>query len=497
MFKNIKKKFKAFMTGKSGFSLVELIVVIAIMAVMAAVLAPALLGYVEKSRMQKDDSAMDEVVNAMYLNLADQDVYDELLRYSCEQYSCYVDSDSPDAANKVEIKPGKYYMYSDEERQLDETAYQLDGLMRGVTITFAPASGSPNEATIDLAKGQLNKYMPSSAKTYGGLNKPQCTDVAIGEKSDATLYHWLRSVVGNTIKLSSQTYRNSEYTIFVSMGTTGGNQADMQDAIQIWGQWSGTNLEPGSNVAMDTSNKTNPSEGQIVVTAPEVKTIPADRKLDTVYTWAELSAIAKTGEAQTTYGLKLGDTIAVNDYRVRIIGFNHDGQNTITWMTTTVLESPVISGKTTGGYANSELKTYLNGTVYNTLPSDLKSVITPVTKLVDKGWKGNARDEVIEDSNNYLFALSLDELWGDLSGINYCHLKLGTRYAYFAQKNDYGVLNLTSDKIYYTRTSTWNVNDHGENVKGKDRFYYVLSSYQCGNTDYKDYQSHIAYAFVI
>jgi hypothetical protein len=189
--------------------------------------------------------------------------------------------------------------------------------------------------------------------------------------------------------------------------------------------------------------------------------------------------------------------MAVNDYRVRIIGFDHDGQNTITWMTTTVLESPVMSGKTTGGYANSELKTYLNGTVYNTLPSDLKNIITPVTKLVDKGWKGNARDEVIEDSNNYLFALSLDELWGDLSGINYCHLKLGTRYAYFSQKNDYGVLNLTSDKIYYTRTSTWNVENHGENVQWKDRFYYVLSSYQCGNTDYKNFQSHITYAFVI
>ena len=59
-----------------GFSLVELIVVIAIMAVMAAVLAPSLLGYVERSRAQKDDSAMGELTNSIKLALADQDVFD-------------------------------------------------------------------------------------------------------------------------------------------------------------------------------------------------------------------------------------------------------------------------------------------------------------------------------------------------------------------------------------------------------------------------------------
>ena len=78
----LKESCHKFITGKSGFSLVELIVVIAIMAVMAAVLAPALLGYVERSRAQKDNSAMGEVTNAIQLSLADQNVYDEMLQYS-------------------------------------------------------------------------------------------------------------------------------------------------------------------------------------------------------------------------------------------------------------------------------------------------------------------------------------------------------------------------------------------------------------------------------
>ena len=66
--KNTKKK------NNKGFSLVELIVVIAIMAVLMAVLAPAMLRYVEKSRVQKDESAVSEVINAVNNALAEETI---------------------------------------------------------------------------------------------------------------------------------------------------------------------------------------------------------------------------------------------------------------------------------------------------------------------------------------------------------------------------------------------------------------------------------------
>jgi type IV pilus assembly protein PilA len=62
--------------NNKGFSLVELIVVIAIMAVLMAVLAPALLRYVEKSRIQKDESAASEVENAVEIAMSDNDIYE-------------------------------------------------------------------------------------------------------------------------------------------------------------------------------------------------------------------------------------------------------------------------------------------------------------------------------------------------------------------------------------------------------------------------------------
>ena len=233
MFKKFKQKLKAFATGKSGFSLVELIVVIAIMAVMAAVLAPSLLSYVERSRAQKDDSAMGEVTNAMKLSLADQNVYDELLPYAVKgNFSCYCDGDTSTNIddNKTITKAPDYWLFTDEARKLDETPYKPAGSMRGATVTFKPNG----EAEYILKAGVVNQIGDESTKkgTNGGVVLADCPE----------LYNRLRSTVGDTIKVSSQTYRNSTYTIFISMGTTGGNQADKQDAIQVYGQYNGTNL---------------------------------------------------------------------------------------------------------------------------------------------------------------------------------------------------------------------------------------------------------------
>lgn len=58
--------------NNKGFSLVELIVVVAIMAVLMAVLVPTLVRNVEKSRLQKDKSAISEVRQATIDALADE-----------------------------------------------------------------------------------------------------------------------------------------------------------------------------------------------------------------------------------------------------------------------------------------------------------------------------------------------------------------------------------------------------------------------------------------
>jgi type IV pilus assembly protein PilA len=64
--------------NNKGFSLVELIIVIAIMAILIAVLAPQYLRYVEKSRLQSDNSAIGEVANAVKVAAADDQINNEI-----------------------------------------------------------------------------------------------------------------------------------------------------------------------------------------------------------------------------------------------------------------------------------------------------------------------------------------------------------------------------------------------------------------------------------
>ena len=72
--------------NNKGFSLVELIVVIAIMAVLIGVLAPTLLGNIEKSKLSKDKQAIDELYQAWTNTLGDpkyEPPYNQHFPYTC------------------------------------------------------------------------------------------------------------------------------------------------------------------------------------------------------------------------------------------------------------------------------------------------------------------------------------------------------------------------------------------------------------------------------
>lgn len=221
-----------------GFSLVELIVVIAIMAVLTAVLAPSLLGYVENSRAQKDDSAMAEIANVVKLAMTDQEIYDECFKMTAKtNFSCYADSGKSDDMKVIDKAENtakgikEQWHYNDLARVVDEELYTADGNMRGLTITFKPAAADSTE--ILFAKAQVNNITNASFAS-DATNTP--TDEQKGDFSAklGKLCTKVSDELGNAMTINSQTYRNSEYTVFVRMGTSG-------ETISVYGQWNGTN----------------------------------------------------------------------------------------------------------------------------------------------------------------------------------------------------------------------------------------------------------------
>ena len=67
---------------KKGFTLIELIVVIAIIGVLAAILVPAMLGYVRKSKITTANTTAKSIYNAYNTALVDLDTTDETVSFA-------------------------------------------------------------------------------------------------------------------------------------------------------------------------------------------------------------------------------------------------------------------------------------------------------------------------------------------------------------------------------------------------------------------------------
>lgn len=67
------KREQKTLTNK-GFSLVELIIVVAIMAVLIGVLAPQYLRYVEKTRLQRDNTGISDFANVVKIACTEEGV---------------------------------------------------------------------------------------------------------------------------------------------------------------------------------------------------------------------------------------------------------------------------------------------------------------------------------------------------------------------------------------------------------------------------------------
>ena len=75
----MRNKIQKYLSGeREGFSLVELIIVIAIMAILIGIVTLAVIPYLEKSRVGKDQQTVDTVYSAFKNAIASQQITEDL-----------------------------------------------------------------------------------------------------------------------------------------------------------------------------------------------------------------------------------------------------------------------------------------------------------------------------------------------------------------------------------------------------------------------------------
>ena len=136
------------------------------------------------------------------------------------------------------------------------------------------------------------------------------------------------------------------------------------------------------------------------------------------FSWAEIDAIGQSGAASQYFSV--GDTkdisVSGETLTMEIVGFNHDnlqsgGKADITFGMKNLMKDFRQMNSTninSGSFVNSGMYEYLNGTFYNGMPSDLRSVIKSVNKVTGKGGSlsGNRTDAM------KIFLFSEQEVFG-------------------------------------------------------------------------------------
>lgn len=167
--------------------------------------------------------------------------------------------------------------------------------------------------------------------------------------------------------------------------------------------------------------------------------------------WETISAVSKTGSPEEYYAVGDEKNITLTTGEVitlTIIGFNHDdlsdgtGKAGITFQMKNLLATTYnmnSSDTNSGSWGSSAMRTRLqpNGGIYETLPSDVKSVIRPVNKITSAGGSSTS----LVTTSDYAFLLSEIEIFGALK---YSVAGQGSRYNYYGINDDNNIKYLPS-----------------------------------------------------
>lgn len=155
--------------------------------------------------------------------------------------------------------------------------------------------------------------------------------------------------------------------------------------------------------------------------------------------WDIINAIAQSGQASSVFSIGDTKSISINgtNYKIQIYDFDHDdladesGKAKITFGLANCLSNYYAmnnSDTNSGGWGSCALRTTLQNTILNQLPTELKSLIKTVKKKTSAG----SQSTTITTTNDTLFLFSEVELFGSTT---YSVAGEGAQYPIFTNNN--------------------------------------------------------------
>lgn len=311
------------------------------------------------------------------------------------------------------------------------------------SLTYTGAAQSPSWSGYDSNKMTLGGTTSgTNAGSYNASFTPkanyQWTDGTTGAKTAA----WSIGKAAGSLTLSKSSVSigvsSQTDTVAVTRPGDGAITATSNNSTIATASVSGTTITITAKASGSTTitvkvaagtNYTAPANKTINVTVQMLSPTLANN------TWAQIAAASEAGVAASTWSV--GDTknitVGGETLTVEIVGFNHDdlasgGKAGITFGLKNLMANTRqmnSSNTNAGGFTGSDMYDWLQGTLLNSLPSDLRAVLKSVNKKTSAG----SQSSTINTNAMKIFLFSEIEIFGS---VTYSKSGEGSQYSRFA-----------------------------------------------------------------
>ena len=369
------------------------------------------------------------------------------------------------------------------------------------SLTYTGAAQSPSWSGYDSNKMTLGGTTSgTNAGSYNASFTPkanyQWTDGTTSAKTAA----WSISKAAGSLTLSKSSVSigvsSQTDTVTVTRPGDGVITATSNNSAIATASVSGTTITITAKASGSTTitvkvaagtNYTAPANKTINVTVQMLSPTLANN------TWAQIAAASEAGVAASTWSV--GDTknitVGGETLTVEIVGFNHDdlasgGKAGITFGLKNLMANTRqmnSSNTNAGGFTGSDMYDWLQGTLLNSLPSDLRAVLKSVNKKTSAG----SQSSTINTNAMKIFLFSEIEIFGSVTSSKSGE---GSQYSRFAT---------ASSRVKYlsngsgSANSWWERSPNGDNSSG---FCHVNSG-GSANNDSASYSRGVCFGFCV